>query len=164
MLKPSRLGGWSVSIPYDRSPQAKTPDRGRATQPRDFVRAAQGNRKGTRARRLARKFRVQGRPRAPAVRAGPRASPTAEAFEALGCARSGHPPRPRRVWIAGDSRGRRYEKKGDLLADARRVYRGRRRREWGVAGVDGVAAGEGASREEGEGEGGDRAADGEEEV
>src|SRR5881397_3029232 len=90
-LKASRWGGSSVSIRYDRSAQTKAPVRSRTAQSRNLFRPAERDREGACPRRPARELRVQGRARAPAVRASARASPAAQVVEALRCARTGYP-------------------------------------------------------------------------
>src|SRR6201988_5528774 len=112
MLKPSRLGGWSVSIPYDRRAETKTPGRGRAPESRDLFRAAQRDRESARAWRPARKLRIQSRARATTVRAAACASPAAAALEAVRRARAGHSARPGRGRVARHGRGPGYPGEG----------------------------------------------------
>src|SRR6267143_4926091 len=84
-----KLAGWAVGrlvSGYDRSAQAKAPIRSRTPESRNLLRPAKRDREGARARRSARELRVQGGARAPAIRASARASPAAQAIEALRCA------------------------------------------------------------------------------
>src|SRR5882672_2026798 len=90
-LKTSRGGGWSVSIPYDRSAQAKAPIRSGTPESRNLFRLAERNREGACAWRPARELRIQGRARTPAICAGAGASPAAAALETLRCTGAGYP-------------------------------------------------------------------------
>src|SRR2546426_3314642 len=108
---------------YDRRAQAEAPGRGRAPEPRDQLRATEGDRAGARAWRPAGELGIQGGARAPAIRDVATLPSPAAAFQALGRAGVRHPARPCRLRVSGHGRGPRHKKEGDVRADARRVHR-----------------------------------------
>src|SRR6267143_5738749 len=86
---------------YDRRAQAEAAGRGRAPEPRDQLRAAEGDRASPRARRPAGELRVQSGARASAIRDVTALAPPAAPLQALWRAGVRHPTRPRRVRIPG---------------------------------------------------------------
>src|SRR5256885_4081052 len=125
----------------------EAPGRGRAPEPRDQLRATEGDRAGACARRPAGEFRVQGRARAPAVRDVAPEPPAPAPVQALERPGIRYPTRPRRLRLPRDRAGRRYQEAGDLRAHARRVHRGRRGRR--DARLDGFPPGQGAAGRQG---------------
>src|SRR6266566_740974 len=69
---------------HDRRAQAEAAGRGRAPEPRDQLRATEGDRAGSRARRLAGELGIQGGTRAPAIRDVTALPSPAPALQALG--------------------------------------------------------------------------------
>src|SRR5213082_3397984 len=94
----------------------QAPGRGRAPEPRDQLRATEGDRAGACARRPAGEFRVQGRARAPAVRDVALEPPAPAPVQALERPGIRYPTRPRRIsdsWTLEslDRRRRRWLKR-----------------------------------------------------
>src|SRR3989442_4400855 len=69
---------------HDRRAQAEAAGRGRAPEPRDQLRVAEGDRAGSRARRPAGELGVQGGPRASAIRDVAGLPSPASALQAFG--------------------------------------------------------------------------------
>src|SRR2546422_11019821 len=108
---------------YDRRAQAEAPGRGRAPEPRDQLRATEGDRAGARAWRPAGELGVQGGARAAAIRDVAALPSPAAALQTLERAGIRHPARPRRLRVPGHGPGPGHEEERDARLDARRVHR-----------------------------------------
>src|SRR6266403_4647345 len=104
---------------YDRRAQAEAAGRGRAPEPRDQLRAAEGDRAGARAWRPAGELRVQSGARAAAIRDVAALPSPAAALQTLERAGIRHPARPRRLRVPGHGPGPGHEKERDVRVDAR---------------------------------------------
>src|SRR5437016_11765269 len=88
---------------HDRRAQAEAAGRSRALEPRDQLRASEGDREGARPRRPAGELGIQSGARATAVRPGARLAFAAAPLQALKRERRRYPARPRGVRLAGRS-------------------------------------------------------------
>src|SRR2546428_7883050 len=102
---------------HDRRAQAEAAGRSRAPEPRDQLRVTEGDRAGSRARRLAGELGIQGGTRAPAIRDVTALPSPAAALQALGRAGIRHPARQCRVRVPGHRPGPRHEKEGNVTAE-----------------------------------------------
>src|SRR6266699_2723616 len=99
---------------HDRRAQAEAAGRGRAPEPRDQLRATEGDRAGARAWRPAGELGVQGGARAAAIRDVAALPSPAAALQTLERAGIRHPARPRRLRVPGHGPGPGHEKEGDV--------------------------------------------------